>query len=210
MLYGKSLLFNNLTGPIVYAIAWAFFGLLHSLLAREFIQFKLETCLGAYYRFTYNVFAACKIMLVFYIGSIWLSDDTFILLNNNGAFITSSILRFSGMVVFLLALSMYDLGRFSGITQVITGEKLSSSSDEPLQRRFLNRLMRHPLYTAAFLLLWGGAVSPLGLWTAVWGTLYLIIGTFFEERKLVRIYGDEYRRYQQEVPRYFPGIAFSK
>ena len=107
----------------------------------------------------------------------------------------------------MLALSMYDIGRFSGITQAITGEKLSSTSNEPLQRRFLNRWVRHPLYTAAFLLLWGGAVSTLGLWTAVWGTLYLIIGTFFEEQKLVRIYGDDYRLYQREVPKYFPPIG---
>ena len=108
--------------------------------------------------------------------------------------------------MFVLALSMYDLGRFSGITQLITGEKTSSASNEPLQRQFLNRWVRHPLYTAAFFLLWGGATSTLGLWTAIWGTIYLIIGTLFEERKLVRIYGNDYRIYQREVPRYFPAL----
>lgn len=180
------------------------------MLARESTQLKLEAYLGAYYRFTYNLLAAFKIMLVFYIGSTWLSDEIFAPLDSDGAFITSAVIRFSGMIVFVLALSMYDLGRFSGITQVVTGERLSSASNEPLQRRILNRWIRHPLYTAAFLLLWGGAMSPLGLWTAIWGSLYLRIGTYFEERKLVRIYGDEYRLYQQEVPRYFPALRFQK
>lgn len=201
---------DQLTGILVYASCWLIFGFLHSLLARESIQLKCESFLGAYYRFTYNVFAVLKIALVYYIGSLWLSNDIFITLDNSAAFFVFTGLRLSGLILLVLALSMYDLGRFSGITQIKTGERLSSSLNEPLQRRFLNQWIRHPLYTAAFLLLWGGALSSLDLWTAIWGTLYLIIGTVYEERKLVRMYGDEYRRYQLEVPRYFPTMRFQK
>ena len=55
-------------------------------------------------------------------------------------------------------------------------------------------------------MLWGGAISLLGFWTAIWGTLYLVIGSRFEERKLVNIYGDDYQRYQQDVPQFFPRL----
>lgn len=103
-----------------------------------------------------------------------------------------------------MALIKYDIGRFAGVTQLFTGEQLSSESNEPLQIGGLNRWVRHPLYTGAFLMLWGGAINSFELWTAIWGSVYLVIGTLFEERKLVRIYGHEYRQYQQQVPRYFP------
>ena len=197
---------SNFAGPLIYAASWLLFGLLHSVLARASVQRYVETFIGCYYRITYNLIAAIKITLVFYIGSVWLSHDIFSPLNNDFTYIITTGLRLLGVIVFVLALSMYDLGRFSGITQLVSGERTSSASNEPLQRQFLNRWVRHPLYTAAFFLLWGGATSTLGLWTAIWGTIYLIIGTLFEERKLVRIYGNDYRIYQREVPRYFPAL----
>ena len=64
--------------------------------------------------------------------------------------------------------------------------------------------VRHPLYSGAFLILWANALSPLQLWTAIWGSFYLIVGTYFEERKLISVYGDAYRQYQKNVSRYFP------
>ena len=33
---------------------------------------------------------------------------------------------------------------------------------------------------------------------------YFYIGTFFEERRLVRTFGEEYRAYQRRVPRFLP------
>lgn len=116
-------------------------------------------------------------------------------------------IRLVGLIVLVVAFASYDIGRFVGITQLITGERISSSPNEPLQRNGLNRWVRHPLYTGAFLMLWGGAISIFDIWTAIWGTTYLVIGTKFEERKLVKIYQDEYLNYQREVPRYFPRLG---
>lgn len=35
-------------------------------------------------------------------------------------------------------------------------------------------------------------------------TLYLVVGSYLEERKLVLEYGEMYRRYQQKVPGLIP------
>lgn len=195
-------------GPFIYAVSWLIFAFLHSILARQFVQIRLESFLGSYYRLTYNLVAAIKLSIVFYIGKIYLSHTRFTLIEDNIAVIAVAGLQLLGFIVLIVALMVYDIGRFSGITQIMTAEKVSSLSNEPLQRRGLNRWVRHPLYTGAFLILWGGAISSFGLWTAVFGTLYLIIGTSFEEHKLVQIYGDEYLRYQQEVPKYFPSFKY--
>ncbi|MDB3935327.1 hypothetical protein N9383_01230 [Granulosicoccus sp.] len=195
-------------GPVIYIISWLIFGNLHSVLARQSIQLQLERFLGSYYRLIYNLVALVKISIVLYVGKIWLDDTQFNFLDNNAVHFTYLAIKYLGATVLALAIMTYDIGRFAGITQVITGERVSSSSNEPLQRRFLNRWVRHPLYTGAFLVLWGGAISTFDTWTAILGTLYLLIGTHFEERKLLNIYGDQYRTYQQEVPRYFPSFNF--
>jgi protein-S-isoprenylcysteine O-methyltransferase Ste14 len=44
----------------------------------------------------------------------------------------------------------------------------------------------------------GHLVFALGM------TGYLLVGMHFEERDLVRTFGDEYRAYQQRVPALFP------
>ncbi len=193
-------------GSVVYALAWLIFAVFHSILARLSVQKRLEFFTGKYYRLSYNTLALLKIAAVFYVGQTWLSDVRFNLLDSNVAIYSFIAIRAIGFLILALALTTYDLGRFAGITQVITGERVSDSSNEPLQKRFLSQWVRHPLYTGAFLILWGGATSPFGFWTALWGTAYLVIGTHFEERKLRDIYGDEYRKYQQEVPRYFPSF----
>ena len=195
---------------ILYAVAWFLFAIVHSLLARPVIQSRIENYLWRFYRLTYNLLAIFSIALVLLTGRLVLNTNRFVLFDNKIALFATFSLQITGFIVLLLALSTYDIGRFTGITQVITNERLNSADNEPLQKLGLNRWVRHPLYTGAFFVLWGGSVSMFDVWTAVWGTLYLLIGTLFEERKLIKIYGDEYKRYQQEVPRYFPAFSPGK
>ena len=189
---------------VLYAFVWFLFGAVHSLLARHAVQQKLERYLGRGYRLLYNLFAVVNILVVLLFGKYLLSESRFAFLDHQIADIVSFSIQALGFLVLVVALIKYDIGRFAGVTQLFTGEQLSSESNEPLQIGGLNRWVRHPLYTGAFLMLWGGAINSFELWTAIWGSVYLVIGTLFEERKLVRIYGHEYRQYQQQVPRYFP------
>ena len=39
-------------------------------------------------------------------------------------------------------------------------------------------------------------------------TVYLIVGAMFEERKLLREYGQEYARYRSQTPMLVPGLKF--
>lgn len=195
-------------GLLIYAFFWLIFAALHSILARQSIQKYLENFLGSYYRLIYNLLAILKISAVLYAGQFWLSSSRFTLLDNPVATYTFLAIKLIGLLLMILAFSSYDVGRFVGITQIISRESVSSPSNEPLKRHFLHRWVRHPLYSGAFLVLWGGAVSAFGIWTAIWGTLYIVIGTLFEEHKLTIIYGDDYRNYKTEVPRFFPTLNF--
>ncbi len=117
----------------------------------------------------------------------------------------------------LLALRQYDLGLFSGTKQIrASAHQLETSSDnqdpaamdnEPLNTSGLNQWVRHPLYSGAMVFMLGFAVSPWGVWTAFFGCAYFIIGSKFEERKLLRQYQHDYRLYRERVPAFIPSIT---
>jgi len=189
---------------LVYAMGWLTFAIVHSLLARLPVQRNIEPHLKGSYRLLYNGLSAIHILAVFALGRAILETSTFLALASPLAMAVFMIIKLSGFIIIVLSLTKYDLGRFSGLTQLRTLEYLSNDTQEPLQRSGLSQWVRHPLYSGVFLILWGGADSSFGFWTAVWGSLYLIVGTAFEERKLVHFYGDAYGSYQAEVPRYIP------
>jgi protein-S-isoprenylcysteine O-methyltransferase Ste14 len=69
----------------------------------------------------------------------------------------------------------------------------------------LYRWVRHPLYTAGLVFIWLSPVMSANLLVFFAGlSAYLVIGAFFEERKLIHAYGDAYRRIQQTTPMFIP------
>lgn len=189
-----------------YGLAWAVFGLLHSLLADERIKTLLRPRLGAAYRLAYNLFAAFTMIAVFWIGHRLLGELPRYDLGG-GEKIALTVMEIAGWGLGFLALLRYDLGRFAG-TAYLRDARLAEN--EPLIVAGLHRYVRHPLYSAAFLILWGAAWTPLGLMTAVYGSAYLLIGTALEERRLLARYGDAYAEYRARVPAFVPWIGRSR
>jgi len=187
----------------IYALLWISFGFVHSLLARESIKRLLQPLFGRAYRISYNLFSALYIGLVIIGGQIVLGGNSVKFeIGNELAFLAIAI-QLSGVVIILFGLTQYDLGRFSGVTQLHHGDSLTAD-EEPLHITGMHRYVRHPLYLGAYLYLLGGAVSEFGMQTALWGCLYLWVGTWFEERSLVKHYGRAYLEYKEKVPAIFP------
>jgi methanethiol S-methyltransferase len=71
------------------------------------------------------------------------------------------------------------------------------------------RWVRHPLYFFSLILFWlYPLMTNVSLAFVIASSLYFVIGTLPEEQKLVEIFGESYRQYQQEVPRILPWIKF--
>lgn len=189
---------------LIYALAWASFGLGHSVLARERIKTPLAPILGPYYRISYNVLASVHIVAVWLVGA-WVFADISSFSPPGFVRAGQDVLYLAGIVVFLLALGQYDLGLLSGITQIRgTRSGKEPAGEEPIHTGGLHAYVRHPIYAGAYLLLWGNARDEFGLATAVWGSIYLAIGTMFEERHLLTLYGTDYQSYRRKVPAILP------
>ncbi len=223
----------TLADHILYALAWLSFGVVHSLLARQKANRAFDAALGGFARIAYNLIAAVHLGAILFLewrgfpGKV--AFDTPLWLHA-----PMVAVQVAGWVLLFVALVQYDLGRFGGLTQarVIVHRRgrgrtsgrgagygtmagapaelpdpppdIPQARLEPLVTRGIHRYVRHPLYSAMFLMFWGRAFDEAALMTALWGTLYLVIGTIFEERKLLQIYGEDYARYSAAVPRYVP------
>lgn len=198
---------DPLQAHLIYALGWLSFGAVHSILAGAGAKGRLDSLLGAYYRLSYNVFAAFHIAFVWALGGWVLSAQAYGFEPGVAAALTA--IRVFGVVVLVLALREYDLGLFSGLKQIREHKKGAPEDenvggDEPLVTDGLHRFVRHPLYLGVYMIFWGGAVSDFGLATAVWGSLYLFIGARHEERSLLALYGEAYADYKRRVPAVIP------
>ena len=74
----------------------------------------------------------------------------------------------------------------------------------------LYRYVRHPLYLGLLLSLWAVPLMTAGrLLFAAGLSVYILIGVAFEERDLLQLFGDSYRRYREQVGMLIPIARFS-
>lgn len=183
----------------LYGLVWLAFGLSHSVLAGPAAKGTFNRVLGNRYRLIYNVVALCSFGLTALLG-LMIFTDTPAIDWGGRAKVWLGMIGISGWILLFIAAGGYDMKRFVGIAQA----REDATEDEPLRTDGLHRYVRHPLYSAVFLILIGGAWTHFGLATAIFGSLYLIIGTWSEERKLLALYGEEYETYRKRVPAFIP------
>lgn len=197
-------LFAQIPAHLAYGAMWAGFGAGHSVLAGEAGLRWLHRRFGARHRLAYNALAAIHLAAVFAAGWGLLGNLSAPALPDwaRGAMLA---VQGAGWVLMMCAVRGYDLGRLAGTAQARAGAAgVDLPADEPLRTEGLHRYVRHPIYTAGFLVLWGAATDPLGLSTAIWASLYLLVGAAAEERRLLARYGASYAAYRASVPAFVP------
>ncbi len=191
---------------LLLAFVWLLYGTIHSFMASNFFKNIAVKILGKYFRFyrlMYNILAFVLLIPVF---AVQFSTEKETLWQ--ASLYQSVIGKFiSVWGVFLIATALqgYNLSEFSGFDFGKTQEKNEFKNDGLL------KYMRHPIYFGMLLLVWGMFVadaSTRSLTGAVAVTIYLFIGIYFEEKKLIEVFGEKYKRYQQEVPMLIPFLKF--
>ena len=189
---------------VTYMLAWLSFAAGHSWLAGAAMKARFRSAFGAHDRLIYNLIAAVHLTLIIIYGN-WAFQGLPRFAISGGGWTAYTLVAVSGWTILFLAIRTYDLGRLSGLAQIRAAKQGEAiDDDEPLITTGFHAYVRHPLYAAGFLILWGAAWNDFGVATATWGYMYLIVGSRFEERRLRRLYGDAYRDYRKRVPAFVP------
>jgi protein-S-isoprenylcysteine O-methyltransferase Ste14 len=120
-------------------------------------------------------------------------------------------LSFAGWTVVLLASFAIDHFELFGLRQVFDAARGREPPLPVFRTPVLYRIVRHPLYLGFLIAFWSTPTMSVGhLVFALGMTAYLIIGMHFEERDLLRTFGDDYRAYQQRVPALLPTFTWRR
>jgi protein-S-isoprenylcysteine O-methyltransferase Ste14 len=181
----------------------ALWGIIHSLLASTGFKSFLRRTLGngfmKFYRLLYNLFAVVSCVPVLYL-MVSLPDKTLYTVPapwSYGMRLGQVISAF----LLVVAVLQTDVLSFAGLRQLIEEQEKGN-----LVTGGLYRFVRHPLYTFSLLVLWlSPAVTVNTFIVFVALTMYILIGVIFEERKLLREFGQEYTNYKLVTPMLIPG-----
>jgi protein-S-isoprenylcysteine O-methyltransferase Ste14 len=99
----------------------------------------------------------------------------------------------------------YDSLSFFGIRQILNFKKPKvTDSSADIRKNGLLGIIRHPMYLALIIYLWCHTFRMMDIIINAVLTMYIVLGTKLEEKKLVLEYGDAYIKYQQDVPMLIP------
>jgi protein-S-isoprenylcysteine O-methyltransferase Ste14 len=192
---------------ILSVLIWgALHSTLASLKAKELAHRWFGPAADRFYRLAYNLFALASFGPVLVI--IFLTPDRqlyLVPLPWMALMIAGQLLAMVALVVGFLQMDVWE---FVGLRQ--TTGSLSSRGGELLISG-LYRHVRHPLYTAGLAFIW---LMPLMtanvLAINIALSLYVVIGAWFEERKLMHEFGEAYAAYQRQTPMLVPFLRFRR
>lgn len=189
------------------AVLWIIWCALHSSMISVTATGYLKRRLGGrrfrIYRLIFNLVALVTVIPVI-VYEQWLRGP--MIFRWEGFLIVFQvILLISALLLFLAGARHYDLLQFSGLRQIKTGTSHNALTETgELDTTGILDITRHPWYLGAILFIWARQIDISALVTNIILTLYFIVGTVLEERKLQIEYGADYRRYQEKVSMLIP------
>jgi protein-S-isoprenylcysteine O-methyltransferase Ste14 len=191
-------------------LAMLAYGMLHTILASLKIKAQARHWFGAksdqWFRLAYN-FIAFTTLLPILVLPVLLIDKEIYRIRFPWVIATLSIQGVAILVV-IIGLKQTGIKSFIGLRQLFLPEVISPPR---LVTGGFYRYVRHPLYSAGLVFIWLFPVMSCNLLALFLGlSAYVLIGAYFEERKLLDEFGEDYANYRQRTPMLIPGLRLKR
>ena len=199
---------ENVMNMVLLAILWISWCGMHSILIDTAVVGFLKKCvpgLTRYYRLVYNGLSILTLIPLAVLTRNGTGEVIFAW--EGGAILVRILFLVSALLLFYGGAKRYDFQYFIGIKQLQTADNhvLMSEGEEFVDAGVFG-FCRHPWYLGSLILIWSilPEYSLPRFLAACILSIYLVVGTVLEERKIVAQYGDRYRDYQQQVSMLIP------
>lgn len=189
---------------LIDAALLSLFALQHSIMARHGFKMRWTKVVSWYVeRSTFVVTASASLALLLWQwrpipGTVWDVRGTAL----------GSVLQVTFWIGWgILLVSTFLINHFElfGLAQVWSYFRGQQIHRPDFKTPALYKMVRHPIYFGFVIAFWSAPVMTLGhLIFSVGTTGYILVGIYFEERDLIRAYGEVYRDYRARVPMLIP------
>lgn len=189
---------------IVNLVLLTIFALQHSVMARKpFKRWWTQFVPEPIERPTYVLFATLALALL-----LWqwrpMPEIVWQVTNPHLASAVQALSLFGWLIV-LFSTFMINHFELFGLHQVAAHLSGKTMPKAEFKTPGFYKIVRHPIYVGFIVAFWAAPVMTLGhLLFALVTTAYILVGIFLEERDLIAAFGDQYRRYREQVSMLIP------
>jgi len=191
---------------LLLIVLWLVWCGLHSLLISATVSRWLAERGGAWkalHRLGYVLFSLVTLLPV-----LWYSHTLpphLVVEPSSWLRVLQGLLLLYSLVMAIGGLRVYDGRTFVGIRQWQQYRQGQPNDPPSFCRTGILAYVRHPWYSGGLALLWGlPGLTDVSLVTRIILSLYLVVGTLLEERKLKSTFGQPYQDYCRTVPMLLP------
>jgi methanethiol S-methyltransferase len=195
---------GSVRSALVDALLLSVFAVQHSLMARRGFKQRWTQVVSRYLeRSTYVLAATLALALLLW---QWRPIPNVIWdLRGTAAGSVLAILFWVGWAILLLSTFLINHFELFGLRQLWAYVQGTEFHHAVFRTPLFYRWVRHPLYLGFVIAFWSAPVMTFGhLLFSVATTGYILLGIYFEERDLIRSFGDAYVEYRRQVPMLLP------
>jgi protein-S-isoprenylcysteine O-methyltransferase Ste14 len=189
---------------VVNLLLMSAFAVQHSVMARKpFKAWWTRIIPASIERSTYVLCSSLALVLLFWQWRplptmVWRIEDPRIAVAIRG-------LSYAGWLGVLCSTCLINHFELFGLRQVASNLAGREVPAPRFRTPLFYRFVRHPIYLGFIIAFWAAPTMTAGrLLFAAATTAYIVVGILLEERDLVELFGDDYRRYKERVSMLVP------
>jgi len=195
---------------LINTLLLSLFAIQHSVMARKNFKNWITKVIPKSIERSTFVLATNVVFLLFFWqwqpiqGTVWNIENETVTLLIWGLFGT-------GWLIVLISTFLINHFELFGLQQVYNNLRQKTFVAPHFQTPLFYKIVRHPMMIGMIIAIWATPyMSPGHLIFAIGSTGYIFVGIYFEERDMLKNFGNRYATYQTQVPKIIPFIKGTK